>query len=61
MSKGNVEVLNEVEDGWCSHCWKYHKLIYEATIQWPDRPDLLAEGCARCLEEIALGEPPEIL
>lgn len=57
MKKGTIDVLNEFEDGWCGHCWKYHKLIYEASIQWPDLPDLLVEGCMRCLEAIAQDDP----
>jgi len=52
MPKGTIDVLNESADGWCGHCHRYQKIVYEAVIQWPDYPDYMVEGCMSCLEEL---------
>ena len=57
MTKGTIDVLNKFADGWCGHCHRYQKIVYEAVIQWPDYPDYMVEGCMSCLEEISNADP----
>lgn len=57
MQKGNIDVMAESTDGWCIHCHRYLKIVYEAVIQWPDHPDYIVEGCMPCLEAIAISDP----